>query len=269
MPAAAAAAAVVSTSALQLAANRANALRATGPNTAEGKLASSRNALSHGLTTADPLLPFEDPAEYSLHHQAWTEYYRPRNPVARALVIELADLEWRLRRVPAFEANLLAVECRKLTSGDPDLKPLVKNLQSESEVLAVAFTRLVENKVLPNLLNQEARIARRADKIRRRLESIALEPPRNATMSASQPQSQPQLPPEPEPQPPVTSEIETEEIENWKNEPNPPTQQPIRAPHKIGRNEPCPCRSGLKFKRCCLNKPVTTTTTSGSVPESA
>ena len=24
---------------------------------------------------------------------------------------------------------------------------------------------------------------------------------------------------------------------------------------KIGRNEPCPCGSGLKYKRCCLDKP--------------
>jgi hypothetical protein len=23
---------------------------------------------------------------------------------------------------------------------------------------------------------------------------------------------------------------------------------------KVGRNEPCPCGSGLKFKKCCLNK---------------
>jgi hypothetical protein len=36
------------------------------------------------------------------------------------------------------------------------------------------------------------------------------------------------------------------------------SQNPPNAPRtrvKIGRNEPCPCRSGLKFKRCCLNKP--------------
>jgi hypothetical protein len=26
-------------------------------------------------------------------------------------------------------------------------------------------------------------------------------------------------------------------------------------PRKIGRNEPCPCGSGKKYKRCCLNKP--------------
>jgi len=27
-----------------------------------------------------------------------------------------------------------------------------------------------------------------------------------------------------------------------------------RAEKKIGRNEPCPCGSGKKFKKCCLGK---------------
>lgn len=30
-------------------------------------------------------------------------------------------------------------------------------------------------------------------------------------------------------------------------------QQPVRV-NKIGRNEPCPCGSGKKYKKCCLNK---------------
>ena len=25
---------------------------------------------------------------------------------------------------------------------------------------------------------------------------------------------------------------------------------------KIGRNDPCPCGSGKKYKHCCLNRPV-------------
>jgi len=29
------------------------------------------------------------------------------------------------------------------------------------------------------------------------------------------------------------------------------TQQPIRAEQKVGRNEPCPCGSGKKYKKCC------------------
>ena len=32
--------------------------------------------------------------------------------------------------------------------------------------------------------------------------------------------------------------------------------QTIRHDHpKVGRNEPCPCKSGRKYKQCCLNKP--------------
>jgi tetratricopeptide (TPR) repeat protein len=30
-------------------------------------------------------------------------------------------------------------------------------------------------------------------------------------------------------------------------------EEPMRS-HKIGRNEPCPCESGKKYKKCCLGK---------------
>ena len=30
-----------------------------------------------------------------------------------------------------------------------------------------------------------------------------------------------------------------------------PKQTPVVNPHKVGRNEPCPCGSGKKFKKCC------------------
>ncbi len=36
---------------------------------------------------------------------------------------------------------------------------------------------------------------------------------------------------------------------------------------KIGRNEPCPCGSGKKYKHCCLGKKVATTDRSTSKPE--
>lgn len=32
-----------------------------------------------------------------------------------------------------------------------------------------------------------------------------------------------------------------------------PTLMPIKAEPKIGRNDPCPCGSGKKYKKCCLN----------------
>jgi len=33
-----------------------------------------------------------------------------------------------------------------------------------------------------------------------------------------------------------------------------PVQPYVRSRPKTGRNEPCPCGSGLKFKKCCLGK---------------
>ena len=45
-----------------------------------------------------------------------------------------------------------------------------------------------------------------------------------------------------------------EEAAKWKPMETAPTnQQMSRKPPKVGRNDPCPCRSGKKFKKCCLN----------------
>ena len=33
------------------------------------------------------------------------------------------------------------------------------------------------------------------------------------------------------------------------------SRQEIKKKNKVGRNEPCPCGSGKKYKKCCLNKP--------------
>ncbi len=39
-----------------------------------------------------------------------------------------------------------------------------------------------------------------------------------------------------------------QESEDWQGEPSP---QPIRTEPKVGRNDPCPCGSGKKYKKCC------------------
>ena len=33
-------------------------------------------------------------------------------------------------------------------------------------------------------------------------------------------------------------------------------QQPVRKPKKVGPNDPCPCGSGLKYKKCCRDKDI-------------
>ena len=35
---------------------------------------------------------------------------------------------------------------------------------------------------------------------------------------------------------------------------HPTKKQMNRLPPKVGRNEPCPCGSNVKFKKCCMGK---------------
>ena len=37
---------------------------------------------------------------------------------------------------------------------------------------------------------------------------------------------------------------------------DPTPVQMARKPPKVGRNEPCPCNSGKKFKNCCLKQSI-------------
>jgi len=95
------------TSEKQIAANRANAQKSTGPQTAEGKAQSAQNALQHGLTAAAPVLPDEDPSAFGELLQALLDEYDPRTTVETELVQDLAWVFWRLRRVPYFDAAIL------------------------------------------------------------------------------------------------------------------------------------------------------------------
>ncbi len=44
---------------------------------------------------------------------------------------------------------------------------------------------------------------------------------------------------------------EPEDISDLETLLNPP--QPMRTEKKVGRNDPCPCGSGKKYKKCCGN----------------
>lgn len=88
--------------------NRANSQRSTGPRTRAGKLRSSLNALTHGLTGQTVLLPTEDPALLQRHTQEFFDEYQPQGPTERQLVQELIDTSWRINRVPALEADVLS-----------------------------------------------------------------------------------------------------------------------------------------------------------------
>jgi hypothetical protein len=98
------------TSLRQIEANRQNALKSTGPNTAEGKQRSRRNALRHGFTAETVIEPLESPEEYRTFEDAIVSEYLPQTPVEQELVHRLASLFWRLRRANSIETGLLRMQ---------------------------------------------------------------------------------------------------------------------------------------------------------------
>ena len=95
----------------QINANRNNAKKSTGPRTDEGKQRISQNALKHGLLARDAVLPGEDPAVFDRHFRDFEDTIEPQNALEFALVRQIADAEWRLRRLARIETAFLADAC--------------------------------------------------------------------------------------------------------------------------------------------------------------
>ena len=89
----------------QFQANRLNALKSTGPRTEEGKRASRRNAVRHGLTAETVIYGLEDSEDYRGFEAAIIADYDAETAVERELVLRLASLLWRLRRIIAIETD--------------------------------------------------------------------------------------------------------------------------------------------------------------------
>jgi hypothetical protein len=107
----------------QMAANRLNAQKSTGPRTARGKVALARNALKHGLTAKTVVLFDESKTAFERFHQAQALDFEPRTAGECALVEQIATLGWRLRRASRAEATLVNAEAerrRERLAADPE-----------------------------------------------------------------------------------------------------------------------------------------------------
>ena len=95
---------------IQLVANRRNALRSTGPVSAEGKLRSAANAIKHGIYSQTSVLFNEDREDYDRNIRAFIAKFEPQDDVERRLVERMADCEWRLIRARYIEAATLDLQ---------------------------------------------------------------------------------------------------------------------------------------------------------------
>ena len=102
------------TSFKQIAANRRNASKSTGPTTEEGKQRSRCNAVRHGITAETVIGALEDAQDYKAFESAITADYDAQSAVERELVLRLASLLWRLRRATAMEIGLFEIQADHL-----------------------------------------------------------------------------------------------------------------------------------------------------------
>jgi hypothetical protein len=101
------------TSDKQIAANRRNAAKSTGPRTAEGRAVSRMNALQHGILSRQVLvrgLVLEESEEEleALHQRFWEEL-QPAGPLEEMLVDQIVTAHWRLRRALTAESGEIAL----------------------------------------------------------------------------------------------------------------------------------------------------------------
>ena len=94
----------------QTRANQQNAQESTGPRTAAGKAKSSQNALKHGLRAQATVLPDENLDDFEFLVSELETQFQPQTVVEWNLLRQLADAEWRMRRVPCLEAALFAAK---------------------------------------------------------------------------------------------------------------------------------------------------------------
>ena len=91
----------------QMAANRQNALKSTGPRTAAGKARSSMNAVTHGLLSRKSVLADDDAELFEAFRSELVAQLMPEGEMECLLADRIVAAAWRLRRVVGLEADLM------------------------------------------------------------------------------------------------------------------------------------------------------------------
>ena len=118
----------------QILANRQNSLLSTGPTSESGKIASARNAISHGLSsTGDPVLPHEDRAQFNALLDRYKLDFSPSNGHEEFLVVIMVGARWRLERDGSFWYPSLRI-FQQTTAGD--WAPVVARVAAELAAMA-------------------------------------------------------------------------------------------------------------------------------------
>ena len=152
---------------------RANGAKSKGPATPQGKARSSQNALKHGLTATFTVLPGESQEDFEALLEDHLTLYQPAGAVEQDLVHTLAQLRWRLRRIPTLEYNVLDNETiLREEEIDDDFSEI-----DDAGRLGFAFKKLADkSQVLSLLIRYESSLTRLHDRTYKHLQKLRNEP---------------------------------------------------------------------------------------------
>ena len=205
----------------------------SGPNTPEGKAASSRNATRHGLTAMHPVVTETDSPEFEALEAHLRFSLAPTGFLQELTYSRILISAWNMQRVLKLENALLDNSLGEDPLSNPDTEKqaaLYQRYYARFEGSYRANLRELERLQRLQLLNDVHFGEEHAVSALHDLQLYQRFAKQNG------------LPPQPVPEP--------------AQNPQPPSNQqgakrnPAACP-AVGRNSPCHCGSGKKYKRCC------------------
>jgi hypothetical protein len=147
----------------QTQASRANGAKSRGPATPEGKLASSRNATTHGMLSGTIVLEGESKDRFQSLLAALHEELQPQTPIETSLVENMAVARWRQMRVWGMEKAGMEHEMRRQAEAS-------QSKEDTATRSALAFRTLSDDSRSLELINRyESRYDRQYLRAHRRL----------------------------------------------------------------------------------------------------
>jgi len=204
---------------------RANGAKSHGPKTVEGKEASSRNAIKHGLTANYTLiLKCESPEEFQAMLAEHIAIHQPVTPPEKELVDQMAIARWRIRRFVAAETDLIDSEMvRNREKVNKEFAPTDSGVH-----LAMAIRSLAdESRALSLMSRYESRLQRVHDKAYAALRELQQSRAYSPSVSAG---ANPEPPTPPDPEPPSAASARPDD--------NPSLSAGTTPENEISPNEP-------------------------------
>ena len=143
-------------------ANKLNAQASTGPKSDAGKAISSQNAITHGLTSKQLIIPGEDPAEYEALRASLVQHYRPADEIELRMAENIAECQWRVRRLRAAEVAFYNRSIEEAMTENPDLAP--------EDAMALFFTDKEYRRKMSLFLRYQSAVERAYDNAIKELE---------------------------------------------------------------------------------------------------